>query len=360
MTLTGCPIPGATGFQKPSGTGSSGVLILGEAMGTEEAKESRGFVEWAQAGAVLTRAIKRAGLDREQFVFWNVVPTQPPNNWLEGAPWEHAAIEWGRPLLEGILQQYRPRCILALGNVATRATTGLAGAKLGVSYLSGFLLPSLYEGIPVVPCFHPSYLRQGAMSHLGILMRAIKLSVRVARERRQPLLPSIDSPPPGYILRPTEATALEFEREAEKARYIAFDIETPYSADESSAEEYDGLKRSVLSVQFSLGSRTGIFMPWREPFIPIAKRILANGRPKLSWNGWRFDEPVLAGHGAPVVGENHDLMWAWHHLQPDIPRGLQFASAQCDWPWPWKHLDNSNPQFYGIVDVDVLQYMVGN
>lgn len=51
-------------------------------------------------------------------------------------------------------------------------------------------------------------------------------------------------------------------------------------------------------------------------------------------------------------------MWAWHHLQPDLPRGLQFAAAQMGWPWPWKHLAVASPAFYGIVDVDVLQWMV--
>lgn len=355
MSLVGCPIPGATGFQSLSGSGSLGVLILGEAMGKEEAEQGRGFVEWAQAGSILERAIRRLGLSRDQFLIWNVVPTRPPNNWLEGAPWELEAIEWGRPFLEDIINRLHPRCILALGGVATRVTTGLSGYKMGVSNLTGFVLPSRY-GIPVIPCFHPAYLRRGKMSHMSVLLRALRLATVVAREGRQPITPPVDNPPPGYVMFPTEEMALVFEQESRQATYIAFDIETAYSVNEDEAEEEE--EGAVLSVQFSLRPESGIFMPWRTPFVDIAKRILSSAIPKLSWNGYRFDVPRLAKEGVVVGGEHHDLMWAHHHAQPDLPRGLQFAAAQMGWPWPYKHLSNSNPQFYGITDAAILQWMV--
>lgn len=355
--LEGCPIPGARGFQQISGKGSTGVLILGEAMGEQEADESRGFVEWAPAGSVLERAIRRVGMSREQFLLWNVVPTQPPKNWLEGAPWELEAVAWGRTFLDEIVATHKPKVILALGGVATRATTGLAGDKLGVSSLAGFLLPSHYENVPVIPCFHPSFMRRGKMSHFGVLLRAIRLATVVAHEGRQPQLPPLTSPPAGYKMFPDETEALEFEREASEARVIAYDIETPYS-DDDAAEEAEG-EQTIKSVQFSLGPETGIFFPWREPFNSVARRILSNRRPKLGWNNWRFDDPVLQSNGCGIGGEIHDLMWAWHHLNPDLPRGLQFAAAQSGWPWPWKHYHASDQQFYGIVDVDVLHFLAG-
>lgn len=351
--MNDCPIPGARGFQRPSGTCSNRVMILGEACGKEEANESRGFVEYAQAGSVLERAIRRLGMNREQFLLWNVVPTQPPNNWLEGAPWEAEAIAWGRPYLEEMIAKYQPRAILALGSVATRVTTGLAGYKLGVSSLTGFVLPSPYG--PVVPCFHPSYLRRGAMGLLGVLMRSIKVALAVASGQQQVLIPPVDSPPEGYILHPTEEQAHEYL--SRSGRYLAYDIETPWSNAEESAEEAEG-EQAIKSIQFSLQAGGGIFLPWRDPYKAIAAHALASDVPKLSWNGWHFDDPVLKANGLTIGGESHDLMWAWHHLQPDLPRGLQFAAAQQGWPWPWKHLDRVNPQFYGIVDADVLQWMV--
>jgi uracil-DNA glycosylase len=339
----------------PQGSGSNGVMIVGEAPGEQEADTGVPFCPWAPAGSVLERAIKRCGMDREQFVIVNTVPWRPPKNWLEGAPWEHEAVEVGRAHLEEAINRFRPRCILALGNVATRATTGLAGEKLGVGSLTGFLLPGRY--VPVVPCFHPSFLRRGAMSRFGVMMRCIKLAVAAVKGGMQPMVALADDPPPGYILHPTEAQAEEFARDSEKARYIAYDIETPYSTEEDSAEEAEGEQR-IESIQFSTTAGGGIFFPWRSPFDEIARRILHGNNSKLGWNNWRFDDPVLLANGAHIGGESHDLMWAWHHLQPDLPRGLQFAAAQNNWPFAWKHLSASAPEFYGIVDVDVLQFLV--
>ena len=350
-----CPILGARGTLRPEGSGSLGVLILGEAMGEHEANDGLPFRPYAPAGSVLERAIRRGGMSRDQFVVWNVVPTQPPKNWLESAPWEAEAIAWGMTFLDDIVARYKPRCILALGGVATRATTGLAGYKMGVSELTGFVLPSPRYNIPVVPCFHPAYLRRGAMSHFGVLLRCLRLATQVARESRQPTLPQPESPPAGYVLYPTQEQAEDFE-DSIAGDAIAYDIETPYSTTEDSAEEAEG-EHTIKSIQFSLAPGSGIFLPWREPFIPIAKRILALPNPKLGWNIWRFDDPILKANGCEINGERHDLMWAWHHAQPDLPRGLQFAAGQQGWPWPWKHLDQASPQFYGIVDVDVLQWM---
>lgn len=359
-----CPVPNARVVGKPEGTGSLGVLILGEALGRmEEEDDGLPFRPWGEAGSVVERAIRRAGFDRQQFVLYNVVPCHPPSDWLVGAPWEQAAVEWGRRLVADVIAHYRPRVILALGEVATRSSTGLAGNKLGVGNLTGFLLPNRDAGgIPVIPCYHPSYLRRGAMGLLGVLIRCIRLAVQVAREERQPTLPPVDMPPPGYLLRPTELEADLFARSIEHGDFnsVAYDIETAYSTAEDSAEEIEenaGVG-AILSIQFSTGPDSGIYLPWREPFIGIARRILASGTRKLSWNGWKFDDPLLRAAGCAIGGESHDLMWAWHHLQPDLPRGLQFVAGQLGWPWPWKHLDAQNPAFYGITDVAILQWML--
>lgn len=357
-----CPVPGARGSMRPEGRGSCGVMILGEAMGDQEYEEGLPFRPSAPAGSVLERAIRKIGADREMFVVWNVLPVQPPANYISPA-WEAEAIEWGRELLLEQIQHYRPRCILALGNVAVRAATGLSGDKLGVSHLSGYLLsPFQADMPPVVPCFHPSFLRRGAMGLFGVLLRCLKLAYKVAKDRLQPITPTV---PTGYQLYPNEAQAREFLREASASKgLLAYDIETAYSNSEEDAEERPD---AIRSVQFSLSPGTGIYMPFRPPYIDVVRELLALGSPKLSWNGWRFDAPLLADNACPVRGVEHDLMWAWHHAQPDLPRGLQFAAAMQgpdiwnpthSWPFPWKHLDKADPQFYGIVDVDVLQWMI--
>lgn len=334
-------------------------MLVGEAPGEDEDTHGVPFYPGAQAGSVLERAIRRCGFNRDQFVIVNTVPFRPPNNWLEGAPWEHEAIALCQPLLQEAISRFKPRAIVAIGSIATRALTQLSGPKLGITNLVNFVLPSKY-GIPVIPALHPSFLRRGKMSHFGTLLHSLKLAVSVARDSRQPIVPNPDNPPAGYILRPNELDALEFEHNARDHRgYIAYDIETPYSDQEETAEEAEG-EQAIKSIQFSIAPNSGIYLPWREPFIDVARRLLALLNPKLGWNIWHFDDPILISNGAQIAGERHDLMWAWHHLQPDLydpGMGLQFVAAQLGWPWPWKHLDGQSPQFYGVVDVDVLQWM---
>jgi len=351
---------------EPQGHGSNRVMIVGEAPGGEEDAYGIPFCPHAQAGSVLERAIRRTGHNRDQFVITNVVPSRPPNNWLEGASWQADAIAWGRPILEEAIHTYRPNAILALGGVAIRTLTGLSGPKLGVSHLTGYVLPSLF-GPPVVPCFHPSFLRRGKMSLMSVLMRCIRLAIAVGASASRAIEPDPNRPPSGYYLHPDQYTAEGFLDIASRAgnNWLAYDIETFYSNAEEEAEEHDA--KDIRSIQFSLMPGTGIFMPWRSPYIEIAKRILALPIRKAGWNSWRFDDPALRAAGAEINGEVHDLMWAWHHSQPDLPRGLQFAAAMqgpnitqptAVWPFPWKHLDAASPEFYGIVDVDVLQWML--
>jgi uracil-DNA glycosylase family 4 len=357
-----CPIFGAEGFGQLEGTGVNGVLILGEALGEQELRDGGlPFRPWAPAGSVLERALRLNG-GRESFALWNAVPTHPPKNYLEGAPYEAAALAWGRAHLDRIVAQLSPRCILSLGNIATKLATGLSGDGYNIGLLEGYVLEGIYPSIPVIPSFHPSFLRRGAMSHFGCLLRDIGLAKAVAREGRQPTKAPHESPPAGYNTHPTETEAWNFYN---KILYdgnptVAYDIETPYSkkATEESAEE-DQSSTSILSIQFSLAPGSGIFLPWRQPFIEIARRILALPNGKLGWNNWRFDDPRLISNGLTLGGVVHDLMWAWHHLQPDLPRGLQFAAKFFGWPYPWKHLNFIAPEFYGIVDCDVLQTIVG-
>jgi uracil-DNA glycosylase family 4 len=375
-----CPIPGATGYCDPEGTGANGVLILGEACGESEARDHLPFRPYAPAGAVLERAIRRCGFSRSQFVLFNVVPVQPPKNWLEGASYEREAIVWGQEILSGVIEKYKPRCILALGNIPLRATTGLTGEKLSVSHLRGWLLPSLsiFANVPIVSTFPPSFLRRGAMALFSILMHDLKLAVAVANSRLgqtvkffSPVLsrdfeytrhemPDLFNPvvPPGYTTHPIEQDGWEFLKECENdpRRPIAYDIETPRSteATESDSEELED--REILSIQFSVQRQRGIFIPWREPFIEISRRILALRNPKIGANSWRFDDPLLEAHGCRLNGERHDVRWAFHHLQPDLRGALQFiASFYNDGSgMPWKHLHRSHPGYYGIADVDWL------
>jgi len=375
MDFSNCPIPNWRGTSQPEGLGTNGVLVLGESLGDHEREDGLPFRPQAPAGSVLERAIRRSGFSREQFALWNVVPVQPPNNWLDGAPYEAAAITWGLTFLPEVLARFRPRVILALGNVALRAISTLGD----ISSTRGYPLPSRYD-IPVIGSLHPSYLRRGKMSHLSVLMHDLRFAVALAAARQSdgvytanfwsPVLwrdVSYDipsslrsiseiSPEPGYICYPSEQEASDYLRECEvnPDLTIAYDIETPYGATKEIDEDDDHTGNKILSIQFSVAPATGIFLPWRGAFIEVAKRILGLGNPKVGANCWRFDAPRLAANGARIGGTQHDLRWAWRFFQPDLPASLQFiTSFYHPAGGPWKQLAQVQPQWYGIRDVDM-------
>jgi uracil-DNA glycosylase family 4 len=380
-----CPIPGARGWILPEGTGALRVLILGEAGGEQEAYAGTPFCSWAPAGSLLERAIARSGYSRAQFVLHNVVPTQPPKNWLEGAPYEAAAVEWGRPMLERVIRDYNVGAILALGNIPLRATTGMCGELRSISHLQNWVLPSRWPGVAVVPALHPAFIRRGALALFSVLMHGLKLAVAVASahvgEAVQFFSPvlwrdfewvgreSLGNPtdpivPAGYVCYPDEARAFEFLRECEHnpSALVAYDIETPRSTEATENDSDELQDTEILSIQFSIARGTGIFLPWRDGYREAAKAVLALPNPKAGANTWRFDDPLLEAHGCTLGGARHDVRWAWKALQPDLRAPLQLiASFYCvgqpRWG-PWKHAHASHPEWYGIRDVDVIQYIL--
>jgi hypothetical protein len=307
---------------------------------------------FSRGGAFLDRAIRRAGFTREQFGFFS-----------------------GR--IDRLVDPL-PRCILALGDPALAETTGMTGPYRSVRHLTNWVLPSRWD-IPVVVCYDPVYIRAGKVALMSVLMHNIKLAVAVATQRKavfhspvlgrdfvwanEPLSPAEPSLPTGYITHPTEADALALltRCNAEASLLIAYDIETPWSGTKDEEESDELADREILSIQLSLGPGEGIYFPWRVPFIEVARQLLALPNPKAGANNWRFDNVVLQAHGCAINGPNHDVRWAFHHLQPDLPASLQFIASfyalECG---PWKHYNSSHKEYYGIRDVDMVQRIISS
>lgn len=307
--------------------------------------------------AVLNRAIRRSGFAQEQFTF-----------------------HWGDGLGE-VIRDCKPRAILALGNGPLWATTGLTGPYRGVGHFRGYPLLG-NANVPVVASFDPGFLRKNNMALLSVLMDDIKLAVTIAsttpgqtgrfygavlsRDREwlhptkwpDPVNPAI---PPEYLTHPTPRDAENFLRymEINKDAILSYDIETPRSGATSEDETDELAETKIISIQFSPRPRAGIFLPWREPFDGIARRVLALPHVKAGANTWRFDDPLLEAHGCTLGGVRHDVRWAWHHLQPDLKASLHFIASFYGMEMAWKHLHSSHPEYYGIADVDAVSRIMG-
>lgn len=366
-----------TDFSAIEGTGSSGVMLVGEASGEFEAREQLPFRPAAPAGSVLQRIIRRMGLDREQFSITNVVRCRPRRNWLEEAPWEYSAINHCRTNLQQAIAERKPRCIVALGGVALRELTGLAGKQLGVSHLSGYVVPSQERSeplstvtpIPVVGDFHPSYLRRGKASHQGYFSRVLQRALNISRGQDKNWLWNINPDDElswrrhfNWIVSPKlyDLTAFHTYCINNPNLYVAMDFETNESLDLDEDARAGFQDTAIIQAQFAVmrdGAPWCIAVPWEEPFSTVAIALLHLPNPKFGHNWWVFDHRVAQAAAArdgwsyDPPARVHDTLQMFHHWQPDLPAHLQFASGFIQFPFPWKHLGASNLRFYGCADV---------
>lgn len=123
------------------------LMFVGEGPGADEDAQGEPFV--GRAGQLLTKMIEAMGVKRKDVYIANVVKCRPPDNRFP-EPDEVGACE---PFLKAQISVIAPKMICALGNAAIRS---LLVTKDGITKLRGRL--QNYEGVPVMPTYHPSYL----------------------------------------------------------------------------------------------------------------------------------------------------------------------------------------------------------
>lgn len=124
------------------------VMFVGEAPGRQEDLQGRPFV--GPAGQLLDRIVENAmGLRREEVYIANVNKCRPPDN-RDPEPDEVAAC---LPFLRRQIRLIRPEVLVTLGRVAAH---NLLGVTTSMRRLRG--QDHVFEGIPVVPTWHPAYL----------------------------------------------------------------------------------------------------------------------------------------------------------------------------------------------------------
>ena len=129
------------------GNRSARLMFIGEAPGADEDAQARPFV--GRAGQLLTKIIESIGFKREEVLIGNVNRCRPPGN-RPPMPEEAATC---KPFLLREIAAVGPEVIVVLGNTATQ---NLLGLKQGISRLRGQFQD--YQGVKVMPTFHPAYL----------------------------------------------------------------------------------------------------------------------------------------------------------------------------------------------------------
>ena len=135
---------------------------------------------------------------------------------------------------------------------------------------------------------------------------------------------------------------------------LAFDIETQYTpkAEQDDEDQSDIPEGTILRIAFSNAPQTAASVPWNAEFLSGIRRLLGSDLPKAGWNCAAFDVPRLEKEGVPVRGRIYDFQDAWHLLQSDQPKGLEWVTSFYTPLAPWKHLNDQYHALYAAIDAD--------
>lgn len=129
-----------------SGTGASGVMVVGEAPGANEDKEGKPFV--GAAGAVLDNHLGYLRVLRNSLYITNTVKCRPPRN---RQPSEDEVLAC-KPFLDTQIGRYKPKVIVLLGKTAAE--------RFGIHGSMAKLHGRLYEvdgyDMPCFVTYHPA------------------------------------------------------------------------------------------------------------------------------------------------------------------------------------------------------------
>jgi uracil-DNA glycosylase len=129
------------------GNSNAQLVLVGEAPGREEDLKGEPFV--GEAGRLLDKILLAMGMQREDVYICNVLKCRPPSN-RDPLPEEVATCE---PFLIRQIAAIQPQVIVALGRFAVQS---LLKTRVPISRLRGEW--QSYQGIPLMPTYHPAYL----------------------------------------------------------------------------------------------------------------------------------------------------------------------------------------------------------
>lgn len=338
-------------FVEPDGSGTSGILLVGDSPWVDEIRLGRNFS--GAAGGMLDRQLQLVNIQRADVTVANTIWCKPtrlgwmdyPNRYKDA----NEAIEHCRPNLDDLIERMRPKVIVPLGNVALRRVCGVSGIEAH----AGYVVPTPY-GVPAVPTFHPAFVQRGQQKLNASVLFALNRARSIANGTYQPTHYDLLLDPPPDVARAYLRSG------GDRILTLIVDIETPESdrLDEEEIEQ-EGASWTIVRAGFSLRKGTAISFPWSEPYISILQEALDAADEMVEHADNHFDSRRLRTSGLRLPARIVSSMWAWHWLESDLRKGLGLVAPFFYAGPPWKSESQSRPAWYNAMDnavtMDVYQ-----
>lgn len=328
------------------------VMLVGEAPGEKESLMGVPFV--GASGDLLGDMLKEVGISREDCSITNVFLDRPQGNKIEEFTCPKADLPADYPLtplaqgkyvkpkyvpelfrLKVEIEHVQPNLVVALGNVALWALTGLN--QIG-KYRGTTLTSTLVDNQKVLPTYHPASLFRQWNNRVVVASDLQK----VAFEKD---FPEIRRPIRSVLINPTLDEVFDFfQCRIEPVEGFSFDLETAGG-------------NFISCISFSPSPTESITIPF--------VRFDAKGMPKgpywesldeemLVWNvireylegsyHWKmaqnglFDIQILGLVGIAVRNYTYDTMLAQAALMPELQKSLAFLGSVYTNESSWKVL----------------------
>lgn len=305
---------------EPIGSPSARIGIIGEAPGRQEEMAGVPFI--GPSGILLTNALAKAGISKDECYISNVIKHRPEdiNSLLVGSrrgvvttP-EYDAYENS---LREELEATDCEVFVAAGNIALYALT----RKWNIEDQRGSLLPcTLIPGRRVLPIIHPAATMHGIYVHRHLIEYDI---------RKLPLIlsnPELWDDTTQYILSPSMQDVLDYLTRCKAAKLVAFDIEVSYG--EVSCISFSCDTESAISIPFVESGTAEYFTPPQEATIwQQVAGILENPAIQKVAHNAVFDATFLHDRYGIATRNIHDTMIACGILYPDFKKGLGFVTS---------------------------------
>lgn len=336
----GCPLAGRNTYVPPDGPAQTPYAIVGESPGSTERFSGKPFV--GESGEIIWSTLSQFGLKRSDVYVTNVVKCYAPPSSKNSTLSKAARVCKHRLMTE--LESHGAKWILALGNEALEALTGMRG----ITSQAGKLIP-LKNGMKVIPAVHPAaMLRVSAELAAKFYMEFVRYVSYWANEC------SVPTPAPlfrDYQVIDSEAEAIAFLKGLKAHEYVAVDIETSgFDLD------YD----EILCVVFSCNSADATILPdhllYKQSVVDAFNALKG-----VKWVGHNiaFDFVRLSWKLGIELKPYFDTLVAHYNLSEMGPHDLKtLAQVECgapDWEAPIKAaLKQSKLDSYAVIPRPML------
>lgn len=342
----------STKYVRPEGGKNARIMVVGEAPGEDEEKDSRPFV--GRSGQFMERYYGRCGVHRSDLYLTNLCRYRPKWNnfrYCLGT----TQLEEGLEQLKEEIRIVKPNVIVAMGAWPMYYLTGCMASKKnakpgdGISLWRGSIMPcTLVEGFKVAISLHPAYVirPQGFQMH-PVFFLDVKKSVKNS------LYPEIRYPQYEEIIDPDAERLGTLVEELCRAEWLSVDIET--AGPQLTCIGFTDSVNRGLCLSFIGGASN-----WEA-----AQAILASPAKKIFQYG-HYDVNYLKWYyGWPVRRYAFDTYVAANSLFFGFPKTLQFlTSIYTDFPYykedrkSWKATMNIKKLWqYNLKDV-LATYMI--